>query len=358
MSIQPLPADADFDSILDHCLSQMQAGRLALEECLALYPDQATALQPLLAAAARPMAAPRLSLRPAAREAIEQRLIARLLARRASRSSASRPLAVHRVSFAAAMLAAVLFGVLITAASPGSLPGDALYPIKRLSESIGLQLAGEPARAQLRIEWAQRRLDEFRQLASRGEVRIALLEEFQIETNAALASSDGLGEEERNALLGRVAAAYTRAVELTSDVRDRVPAAALSDFDELAAALAEEREDVNDRAPAPVPALTPTSTFTPRPPAPTFTPTPTPALRGSDPTNEPSRTPPGRGTPGGGAKKTRDAGDSPGGGPPETPPGQGAPGGPSGTPPGRGGNQPAHTPEPAHTEKPSRTPKP
>jgi hypothetical protein len=82
----------DFDTLLDQCLADMQAGRLTIEECLRLYPAQARRLAPLLTAAQCLARWPTLTpLSDSARSAIESRVLEHVmqLSQQSSRSSSA-----------------------------------------------------------------------------------------------------------------------------------------------------------------------------------------------------------------------------------------------------------------------------
>jgi hypothetical protein len=53
---------------------------------------------------------------------------------------------------------------LIVKASQASLPGEALYPIKKITEKAQAQLAPEENKVQLQVEFAARRLEELRKI--------------------------------------------------------------------------------------------------------------------------------------------------------------------------------------------------
>jgi hypothetical protein len=231
---------------------------------------------------------------------------------------------------AAALIVIVgVVGASVVAAAGGSLPGDVLYPIKRWSESVTAQFASQPARVDLHLAWAQRRLDEFKELAGRGVVEVALVDDLTTETKEAVASSAGLGESAQASTIERATELHTSAIEVVSRVRERAPEAARAGLDRALSEL----EDAIEHGP-PGPKATPT-------PGPTRTPRPT---RTSQPGLSPTPTPQGQGTPGSGLTQTPSGQGTPGSGLTNTPPGQGTPGGPPRTPPGQ--------------DKPTKTPKP
>jgi hypothetical protein len=334
MKTQQRPPITDFDSVLDFCTCEIQAGRLTPSECLELYPDLVMRLQPLLKAAVTFTGVPRVTLRPEARDALEQRLRSRMAELPKPRNARSRrqpSLIVRWAAIATTVLLAIgVAGAGTVAAAAGSLPGDALYPIKRWSESVAVQFADERVQAQLHLEWAQRRLDEFQTLAVRGVVDVTLLDAVAAGMDTAIVASDVLDESSRVAALTRAADLHAVAIEVVSSVRDRAPVAALAGLDRALIALNDARDRALNRLPPPpTPNRPPTHT-----PQPTRTLTPTPTSR---PTESATPTPPGQGTPGGGLTSTPPGQGTPGGGLTRTPPGQGTPGGGlTSTPPGQG----------------------
>lgn len=53
---------------------------------------------------------------------------------------------------------------LLVKASQASLPGEALYPIKKMTENLQTQTASEETKAQLQVEFANRRLEELNKI--------------------------------------------------------------------------------------------------------------------------------------------------------------------------------------------------
>jgi len=104
----------------------------------------------------------------------------------------------RRMALAAGTLALVGGTASVAVASQGALPGDALYPIKRVLESTRTSLvADDTARAEQILDHASTRLDEARALALRddAESRSAIpdtLDDFATQANQA---ADGLLEE-------------------------------------------------------------------------------------------------------------------------------------------------------------------
>lgn len=337
---------ADLDSILDFCCTEILAGRLTLESCLRLYPAQAAQLRPLLAVVLQISSISPIMMRPEARDALERKLREHAARLRVLRAAPARPQAtlLRWLAAAAALVIVAVTGAGTVAAAAASVPGDLLYPVKRWSESVTLQVSSERDQAYLRLEWAQRRLNEFRALANAGDLDVDLLQELERETAAALAASEALDETDRAGALGQIAALQEIAIEVMVSVRDQLPASERSRLDSTLAAMTVQRERALNHL---LPAVTP---------QPAATRTPSPSFEASE-----TGTPPSQGTPGAGLTQTPSGRGTPGSGLTSTPPGQGTPGsGQSVTPPGQGtpGDGGPPDPPPTHEPKPVKTPKP
>lgn len=169
--------DREFNHILDECLERLLVEGRSVEECLAGYPQQAAALEPLLktAAAARRS----LAFKPGHRFKTEtrRRLLTMLVEMKEKKAGRRVPfLAKLRPRWAAAVISVVLALLLtgggLAAASGGSMPGDTLYPVKLAVERVMLQLTFSPLdKAELYAELADRRVTEIVYLAERGEAQ-------------------------------------------------------------------------------------------------------------------------------------------------------------------------------------------
>lgn len=308
------PPNTDFDSMLEFYLNEIQAERLTRSECLRRYPELATQLAPLLHAAESVVRVPKASMRSEARDALEQRLRERMKSLSAQRRT-TRDIGRFRLSLmrwvSVAVTLAVIFGLVgasTVAAAAGSLPGDFLYPVKRWSESVSVNVASDDVvRAGLHLDWAQRRLNEFEILSARGRVDHLLLIEVEAEVQAALVANDVLPESQRVRAFSRIVTFNTSALEVVASVRESAPPAAADGLAAAMSALMEARDAAFQQLPTIEPS--PTSTLTHEPPDEGATSTPEPS---------PTLTPPGRGTPAGG--------------PPDNAPGQ------EGNPPGDSGD--------------------
>ncbi|MFA5837866.1 MAG: DUF5667 domain-containing protein [Bellilinea sp.] len=173
-------------SLLENCLARLNAGE-DLESILAQYPQQAAELRPLLTAAlkARQSGSP---LRIPASAQIDSRTRFLVEARRRQ----SQPKAFFpRLNFAGALMTALILlfaGIFGTSlASAETVPGEALYPVKRVVEQAQLALTtSQTARLDLEEEFDRRRVAEAEELEQNGlteSVRVAgPLEESDDET--------------------------------------------------------------------------------------------------------------------------------------------------------------------------------
>jgi hypothetical protein len=122
---------------------------------------------------------------------------------------------------AAACVALMILTVTSATASADSVPGDTLYPVKRLVEQGRLALSSNATDVSLRLDFADRRLDEFETLLNRGEVNFRSLNDALREMNSALVlveQGDGPREEAAIRLLDLSARQMDLAVTAASRV--------------------------------------------------------------------------------------------------------------------------------------------
>ncbi len=186
------------DSILEQSIAQMAEGKARVESCLLAYPAQAAELRPLLLAAEAVLAVPKPAMAPEARARIEAQLfeaaVANGLLRRERKPlklpRLRLPIALPRWRLAYSVLAAiVVVALLMTTTMVGAanaLPGSPFYPVKLATEDVWLWVAPARDEPALHLRFAQRRLEEYRQLAVRGEYDDTLLDAMVTEVNAAL----------------------------------------------------------------------------------------------------------------------------------------------------------------------------
>ncbi len=179
---------ANFETILDDCLAQLRAGS-TVEDCLARYPEHADALQSLLTVAFQVHRLPAPAPDRAAMNAGRQRMIESVRAKTAQQRQVgllgvpwfrwTRPL--ESLSFGSQLTRAVIMVALVllvitlstgglVAAAQGSLPGDALYPLKRAAETARMILTLDPtAQRQLQDQFDQERQNEVRAVLTAGQ---------------------------------------------------------------------------------------------------------------------------------------------------------------------------------------------
>ncbi len=160
---------APLDEILNNCLDRLLAQKASLAECLAAYPEQRVALEPLLQVATLTAAAPQ-EPSPAFVSATRSRLLTALAQKRAARQRPRfvlRPLAL-RLATALVALLLVLTSCLVVSAD--SLPDSPLYPVKLAAEQVQIWLAPDAeAKAQLHLQFVQRRFQEAQELLQHGK---------------------------------------------------------------------------------------------------------------------------------------------------------------------------------------------
>ena len=80
----------------------------------------------------------------------------------------------------------------MSAASTDAMPGDALYGVKRSTESARLALAGsDRGRGELRLDFARLRLDEAQSVRATGAVLAGMLDDMDNETRGGVWTSSG-----------------------------------------------------------------------------------------------------------------------------------------------------------------------
>jgi len=322
----------DLDLIIDQCVADIAAGKVTLEACAARYPQYADLRDQLRAA---------LSLRatqvPALTATQRAELRDRILARAAALPRPAAPTAPRATrlqrwlpALAVAAVALIIVVGVVPAAAQSTLPGHALYPIKRLTEQVRVALASDAAQPEVHLDLARVRLGEYEQLAAQGVIDPALLDQSAAEISLTLTSLPANPTAQTQPILMATLQIIERVDGLAASINggDEPPA------DSPLAALADYRDRIRTLLSVPTAVPTPTATATA-----TVTPTATA-------TPSPSTTPVTPELPG-----TPTAED---GGPPITPPGLVRTPKPANTPPGL-----VRTPKPANTPPGLvKTPKP
>lgn len=179
-----------FESILDESISALQAG-VPIEEVLAEVPDYADQLRPLLYAATI-LADPNPKLVPEERKSAlrseymrqvaelpaipfptlseKAQAIFSIVRRRLTRKAVLNDLITITITVVLTLLMAAL---LLNYLAVDTIPGDFLYGVKRISESLQISLTfSEERQAELEDEFNQRRLREIEQLIEQNRAAV------------------------------------------------------------------------------------------------------------------------------------------------------------------------------------------
>jgi hypothetical protein len=158
---------------LEVCLSALQTG-VPLRQCQVIYPDLSENLTPAVEAAQAVLS---LSISAVPAEAQRQSRLklweqaAQLERQQAKKFWLGRSLNPIQLIIVMAVLLASISMNGLAVASAQSLPGDFLYPVKRVAEQVTMQLAPAPQiRSRAEMAYIQRRIDEVRQLIRAGRV--------------------------------------------------------------------------------------------------------------------------------------------------------------------------------------------
>jgi hypothetical protein len=200
--------------VLDRCLESARSGRDP-EDILREHPDEAAAVRPLLRIASELAALPA----PEPKQGPMLRAVAR--AGQPRRSLLRR---IPAPAWAALItLAIVSAGWGTVRASGGAMPGDVLYPVKKLTERISYATATGPgAEADLLLRFSDRRLREAVAAHDRGRgIDPGLLREMLAHAQGALEKSVSLPDTERAALVDRVACLCRLQRDLLQDLHTR-----------------------------------------------------------------------------------------------------------------------------------------
>jgi hypothetical protein len=269
-------SEFSLDNTLNDCIDQLANGR-SVEDCLRLYPQHADDLRPMLEAGLLARRAQYNALEVAnAQNRNRSRIVAAMMGRQLA--PARRPSYGGWLRATAALVLVFAVVVVIAGASSGSLPGDPLYPVKRLTESAQLLFNNSAA---LREQFAQRRIDEISTLLAQGREAEVEFEGVVEAANGDLWSIAGL--------IVRVPSETPGTTEAQPGDRVHVRARTAAGRELVASAITLSEDGVLPLPPtftptpteSPTPRATPTLTPSPSPtitPSPSFTPTPTPTM--------------------------------------------------------------------------------
>lgn len=227
------------EDILANCIDEILSGKSTLEDCLARYPELGDELRPLLSIAA---SIPPEKITPVPE--FKQRARKRLLdimqppatgfePGRTGMFGWLKPLVPAMRSSLALIVAIVMLTLLAAGAttayaSQGSLPDDALYPVKTGVENLQLALTLSPeARAALHLKLAQRRIDEVIAQSILGrKISTSALEAVAVQIDAAIAEIESMLPEDIKTYLSRLAESTINQQVTLSQVLEAAPEAA------------------------------------------------------------------------------------------------------------------------------------
>jgi len=228
------------EGILQYCLEEIAAGRLTIAECVERFP-QVDDLAAQLAIARSLAAMPKheTNLRPSAAWQVymQQQMRGRAAQARqhAPRSFGARWLLRWAVVVALVLLPA-LAGVGVMTVSAHSLPGDALYGVKRAAERAWLALTPGAQQAELHLALAETRASELFQVAGRPTTPLVVMEtltsEMLQETNSALAEIESATHGQRAILLAQTLVTIENQRATLEKVKALVPSAGHANIDE------------------------------------------------------------------------------------------------------------------------------
>ena len=238
------------DDILQHCLVELAAGRKTPAECAASYP-QVRDLADQLEAAHALMTWPPASLSAAAVRRHHTQIRAAVRAGRQPRPA--RAVAPWlRLAMAAALAAVLVLGGAGTlSAAAASLPGQALYGLKRAAEAVQGAFVSNTAEAAWHLSLAEERLEELQALAARPNTEIALLQvlaaEISAETDAALASVENAPADQIAAMLEKLLASIERQQAVLARVMAQVSPTAQASIEQAMTISGAQREKARQR---------------------------------------------------------------------------------------------------------------
>ena len=268
-----------FEETLEVCLGALARGQSTVEECLALYPELAAELEPLLHTACRLQKAYAAGLSPLYAQVARQRFLA-ALARRRQRRLVARPArpSWRWVPAALGSVALVAFAAWASVLALGGGGGSQesgisvaeITPTSTPVPSVAGDIQGQVARVQARLE-------QVRTGAASGSVEPGAIQQLKEDTAALVASLDQPQPLEP-ADVSQIRALFADQQKVLSEVKERVSPTAAKDVDEIIriAGAGQAKVDVllspsATATPSPTPTATPSAT-----PTATLTPTATP----------------------------------------------------------------------------------
>ena len=194
----PGPEEMRLQYALDNCIDLLIQGK-SVEHCLELYPEFSVGLEPLLTVASTLREGINVKASLRFKEEARRRVLARVGKAGINRwlPWVSWPRWAYRGALAAAaLLIMVSAGHVTVRSSSDSGPGDFLYPVKGLSETVQMKLAtSNEGEAKLHVELASRRAQELAEAAVDGDSE--MVEELLVKLQGHLEEAPRLMSEKQ-----------------------------------------------------------------------------------------------------------------------------------------------------------------
>ncbi len=188
-------------------LDAVRDGAASIEQCLAQHPQFAAELEPLLLIAGQIAVAGRIRPSETAREHARFALLQAAAVKNRPIPIAPRAVVRRRswLALAPAAVAALLFAAIavpvLGSVDTNAVPGNWNYSFKRATERVRLALATDSTdRRLLRLEFAERRLNEIERLSSQGHVEhhasqvTSLLKDYTADLNQVTNTTQAQGQ--------------------------------------------------------------------------------------------------------------------------------------------------------------------
>jgi hypothetical protein len=279
---------------LEECLAALAGGQSTMGECLALYPELAAELEPLLRTVRRLQDGYAVDPSPLYAQAARERFLA-AMARRRQRRLEARPVrpfwrwAPAALGSAALVAFAAWASVLAWGGGGGSQePSMFVNPVTPTSTPVPVV-----SDIQSQVERLQANLEEIRTAAESGAVEPVAIQQLKDETAALVANLDqpqGLEPED----VSQIGEMLADQKQVLSEMKEKVAPEVAQDLDD-AITIAQAGLDTIQKYLPPTPSATPTATPSATPsatPTPTATPEESPTSTATPtPTETPTETP-------------------------------------------------------------------
>lgn len=188
--------DREFDNILDECLEKMLRGE-SIEQCLADYPDYASALEPMLRTASRTKMAANIQPRPEFKDRARHEFQAAIrdMDVKSARGRGFFPSLRPAWIALAALVAIIIAGSGTVYAAGNALPDSPLYPIKLATEQVRLFLTpSDIGKAELYADFADERVEEIVRMAEKGDAELVQQTTNRLNEQLVAMASLAIGE--------------------------------------------------------------------------------------------------------------------------------------------------------------------